>query len=352
MQSFIHEQPAALRRLLDGEFEINALKSAFAARAIRKAWILGSGTSLYAAMIAAEYWERRLGIDAEAISSLEFSNSASAAMLGPDTAVIGISQSGATFILVDGIRRARHAGCLTVGITAEPGALLGSVAEFVVPTFTGPEDAMGKTKGFTTTALAGCLVGRHLAPASARLPDFDDLPDAAARVIDEVEREVDGWVPLFAETQAIFAVGAGDLLPAAWEGGLKILEVAKQVVVTKELEEMLHGPFNAVGPTSSFVLLSGRVGQVDRLQAFLKGVAALALPLLMIGNSEISLETGAGPGARYALPRLKEPSLDAVLAVVPMQILADRLARARNLDPDTARYPFLYKILAAKSIYV
>ena len=49
---------------------------------------------------------------------------------------------------------------------------------------------------------------------------------------------------------------------------------------------------------------------------------------------------------------LRVPLLASLLAVVAMQVLAEGLATARQLDPDNARYPFLYKILGAKSIYV
>ena len=350
MQSFIAEQPDAMRRFLGSAFDAAPLRSAFAARSIRKVWILGSGTSLFAAMIAAGYWERVLGVDAEAISSLEF-HGVPDERLGAETVVVGVSQSGASFILVEGMRRARQTGSLTIGVTAEPGALLGSAAEFILPTLTGPEDAMGKTKGFTTTALATCWLARELAPARATLPTFDDMPDAVMRTIDDVEARVDRWVTRLGDTQSLFVVGSGDLLPAAWEGGLKVLEVAKQVVVTKELEEMLHGPFNAVGPTSSFILLAGSIERGDRLDAFRKAVAALDLPLVTIADARTGLGNDPDRTA-YSLPMLGEPALEAILAVVPLQILADRLATSRGLDPDTSRYPFLYKILAAKSIYV
>lgn len=350
MQTFIAEQPAALRRVLGVSFDYDALRSVFKSRAIRKVWMIGSGTSLFAAMIAATDWERVLGLDAEAISSLEFADVPDH-LLGAGTAVVGISQSGASFILVEGLARARRLGSLTIGITAEPAALIASAAEFLLPTDTGPEDAMGKTKGFTTTAFAACRLGWHTKEPGSTPAAYAEFPEVVGQVIAAVERAVAQWIAKFVGVQAIFAVGSGNFLPAAWEGGLKVLEVAKQVVVTKELEEMLHGPFNAVGPSSGFVLLAGHVERRDRLDAFLKAVAALDLPLLAITDART--EIPAGPNTlSYVLPALQEPALEAILAVVPLQILADRLAAARGLDPDVSRYPFLYKILAAKSIYV
>lgn len=350
MQTFIAEQPAALRRTLDVSFDHDALRFAFQSRVIRKVWILGSGTSLFAAMIAATDWERVLGIDVEAISSLEFADVPDH-LLGAGTAVVGISQSGASFILVEGLTRARRAGSLTIGVTAEPAALIGAAADFLLPTATGPEDALGKTKGFLTTAFAACWLGCWIKSSDAVPAAYADFPDAVARVIADVEQAVTQWTERFASLQSVFAIGSGALLPAAWEGGLKVLEVAKQVVVTKELEEMLHGPFNAVGPSSGFILLAGHVERRDRLDAFLKAVAVLDLPLLAIADARTEIAPSSNTLV-YQLPALQEPALEAILAVVPLQILADRLATARGLDPDVSRYPFLYKVLAAKSIYV
>ena len=81
-----------------------------------------------------------------------------------------------------------------------------------------------------------------------------------------------------------FRLAQAPFLPGAWEGGLKVLEVAKTVVVTKELEEMLHGPFNAVGSEAGFVLLAGKVDRPDRVTAFIDGVHALNLPLVVIAE--------------------------------------------------------------------
>jgi len=351
MMTFIEEQPSALRRLLDQPPEIRRFDTAMKAQSVSKIWMLGSGTSLFAAMIAAEYWEARLGIDCEAISTLEFLNSAASSRLTPSTCVMGISQSGATFVLVEAIKNARLCGSLTLGITAESDSLLAHAAEHVVLTHTGPEDALGKTKGFSTTTFAACLVGLLLDESGQGLAAAQDLPDAFLSVIRAVTGVVSQWVERLADARALFVIGAGQQLPASWEGGLKILEVAKQVVVTKELEEMLHGPFNGVGPDSAFILLAGSVGRTDRIAAFVSGVHAVGRPLLSI------VEPGLpSPSADLAwdltLPVVTDSGFLPILGVVPMQILAERLALQRGLDPDMARYPFLYKILAAKSIYV
>ena len=101
--------------------------------------MVGSGTSLYAAMIAARSWQQELGIDCEAASSLEFLDETEGGGLGPDVMVLAISQSGASLILLEGLRRADAAGAITAVVTADPKAPIALEAGFVIETHTGPE---------------------------------------------------------------------------------------------------------------------------------------------------------------------------------------------------------------------
>src|SRR5437763_1773199 len=138
MQSIL-EQPEAFKRLLGAGLKAESFVSAFHDRKIRKIWIVGSGTSLYAAMIAAHSWEAELGIDCEAISSLEFLDETETSGLSPDVLVLAISQSGASLILLEGIRRANARGAVTAVVTAHPKAPIPLETGLVIETHTGPE---------------------------------------------------------------------------------------------------------------------------------------------------------------------------------------------------------------------
>jgi fructoselysine-6-P-deglycase FrlB-like protein len=350
----IEEQPDALRRVLAGSMPIVALQSALAARTTRKIWLAGSGTSLYAAMIAAPIIEHALSIDAEAISSLELHDELNAPLFGRQTLLVGISQSGSSLVLVDAVRAARQRGALTVAVTAEPASPIATAAEFVIDAHTGPEEALAKTKGFSTTTLAASLLGPQLArpnSVSAVLAAFADVPSAAAEVIARGKAAVAGWVERLGRVTALYVVGAGAMHPAAREGGLKILEVAKLPVVATELEEMMHGPFNGVGPDTGIILLAAETSVPQRLPAFLKGVAAVNVPFLSIAANP-RFAKSVEHAFDLVLPTLAEESVKPILATVPLQIFAEHFARQRGVAIDTARYPFLYPILGSKAIHL
>jgi glucosamine 6-phosphate synthetase-like amidotransferase/phosphosugar isomerase protein len=354
MQSIL-EQPDAFRRLLAAGLKAELFTASFLERKVRKVWIVGSGTSLYAAMIAARSWEQELGIDCEAASSLEFLDETETDGLSPGVLVLAISQSGASLILLEGIRRANAGGAMTAVVTAHPEAPIPLEAGFVIETLTGPEANLGKTKGFTTTALAAILLGRRLAMGTA--PDADailraryaGLPAALEETIQVSRALAAGWAEKFREADALFVVGAGTQVPTALEGALKILEVAKMPIVPKELEEMMHGPFNGVGPASGIVVIAGETARGERLSAFIEGVR-------LIGTASVTIAAGSAVAKNHdsfdlVLPPCDDAAIRAILGVVPFQFLAHDLAAVRGVPIDTARYPQLYPVFVSKSIH-
>jgi glutamine---fructose-6-phosphate transaminase (isomerizing) len=353
MQSIL-EQPEAMRRLLGHRPDLAPLAAAIRERRVRKVWLTGSGTSLFAAMIAARSWEHGLLLDCEAVSALEFVED-ELRRVGSRDLVVAISQSGASLTLLEAVRQARSAGALTLVVTADPAAPVPAASEFVIDCFTGEEKNLGKSKGFTTTALAAVLVGAGLARslhgegATIIEENCDLLPDAFTRAIGDSASVVKQAAERFARADALYVVGSGSTVPTALEGALKILEVAKMPVLAKDLEEMMHGPYNGVGPDTGIVIIADQTVRRDRLDRFLSGTR-------LIGTSTLTITAPAGSEAPVAsdlaLPPLTDPALRAILAVVPFQLLAENLAAARGVPIDQARYPQLYPVFASKSIHL
>lgn len=351
LDAYIRETPAAVQRLLDVPTDFSPLKTAFSARAWRKIWIVGSGTSLFASKIAADVWEEALVIDTEAMGALIFREQVTRLRLGPDTIVIGISQTGATNVLVEAIKIAQARGALTIACTAFPEAPLAQASDYVLDSQTGPENTPGKTKGFTTTTVAVCQLALELAqgelgwrkPAEALVAR---LHDAMATTEGLVER----WAYRLSAVQAIWVVGSGAMATAAVEGGLKMLEVAKLPVIGKELEEMMHGQFHAIGEGCAVVFLAGDIERVGRIADLRRVVEAVGVPLIAIADRAVADTCPEWPWD-LVLNLTDVGPLAPLVGALPLQLLAERLARARGLEPDQPRYPELYRISGSKSIY-
>lgn len=351
----ISEQPEAIARALSVGLNADAFHDAFHRRSIHKVWVLGSGTSYFAAQIAARAWEAELGIDCQASSALEFLDRMAQLQLNEHVLVLAISQSGAALTLQSVFRQVREAGALTAIVTAFPGAATSSEAEFVVETHTGVEQNMGKTKGFTTSTLVAVMLGRRLALPLGTEGDASlwerhkYIPALLNETIGTCLGVVDQWVDKFRDVQAVLVVGAGAQVAAASEGALKLLEVAKLPVWSLELEEAMHGPVNALGPSTGVVLVADSVPIPERLSGYVNAIDYVGVPFLKFATSAAITE-GLG---RFdlVLPACEDVAVRTIRSVVPFQILAHALSAARGMPIDTARYPELYKILSYKSFH-
>jgi glucosamine--fructose-6-phosphate aminotransferase (isomerizing) len=350
MRAYIAEQPAALgRQMTEG-----AVPADLPAGPWRKLWFVGSGTSLYAAMVAANLSEGLLGVDAEAISSQEFRLEVADAQLGPGTLAVAISQGGATVALTEAVARARRLGAATVGVTADPMSPLAQTAQYVVNSRTGPEDVPPKTKGFTTTAAAACRLGLAIARMAGvdaaecdRLASaLEALPERTAAALAASENAAPALAARLQGAAGYFVAGTRTLVPAAYEGALKILETAKLLAEGRELEEILHGYFNAVGPETGVILLAGPGAPPEQVAAFCRGAAIVGAPLVTIALPNAPL-----PEADLLLPDPGHPGLAPLLGILPLQVLALHLALARGKDPNRTRYPELYAVFRTKAIH-
>jgi glucosamine--fructose-6-phosphate aminotransferase (isomerizing) len=350
LDTYIHEAPDALARLMAEPPDMVAITAAIRARAPRKIWIAGTGTSLFAAEIAARVWEEALGIDTEAIGSLVLLEQIETLRLGRDTVVVAISQTGATNVLVAAVTRARARGALTIGCTAFADSPLAAAVEIVLDSRTGPENTPGKTKGFITTTAAVALVGLAAADPDGWRTVGAVLTERLRRAIDVSDAAVEGWVERLGGVDTLWVVGSGRLAPAALEGGLKVLEVAKLPVIGKELEEMMHGQFHAIGPGAGIVFLAGAAGGTVRPGDLRRVVEAVGVPIVAIAEPEVA---AAHPDRAWdlVLDLAGVDGLSPLVAAIPLQLFAERLARHRGLDPDRPRYPALYALSGSKSIY-
>lgn len=351
LDGYIRETPEALRRLIDAPPAIEPIHAALVGRKLRKIWISGSGTSLFASEIAARIWEEALGIDVEAIGALQLREQVESLNIGPDTLVIAISQTGATNVLVEALSVARVRGALSIACTASPESPLAQAADITLDSRTGPENTPGKTKGFITTTVAVGIVALALAGADDdwRAPT-EALLDKIVATLAATDIAIDDWVARLKEAKAIWTVGSGRMAPAAVEGGLKILEVAKLPVIGKELEEMMHGQFHAIGEGAGIIFVAGMMGKVNRIGDLRRVIDTVNVPVVAIADGlaaaacddlqwDLVLDTtGVGP-------------FEPLVGAIPLQLLAEKLARARGLDPDQPRYPELYRISGSKSIY-
>jgi glucosamine--fructose-6-phosphate aminotransferase (isomerizing) len=253
----MHEQPAALAATLEGrvsrdavlpELELPALSDPFVSRVV----LIGCGTSLHAGMAARLMFERwaRVVTTTEVASEWRYRDP----IVGPDTLVIALSQSGETADTLAALRLARAHGAPTIAVTNTPGSQMTREADAVLLTRAGHEMGVAATKTFV------CQVA-ILAALALRTGIEHGLldPEEAAALADEllaapaaVRRYLAGDHPVreiaerLSDAPFLLYLGRDAGVPACMEGALKLRELAYIPTDAYPAGEMKHGPIALV----------------------------------------------------------------------------------------------------------
>jgi fructoselysine-6-P-deglycase FrlB-like protein len=354
MTEMIEAEPALAERILQRHEAVGS-GAAELARVIRRTIraggrvvVTGCGTSEHAALGVAD-------IIRDAVRSAEVRPPGHAARHEPVAAqafelsldppanglVIGISHEGGTAATNAALEAAREAGARTALITVSgrsPGAAL---ADVVVET--GELDqSWCHTVGYLSPLLAATAVGAHLEgrPVDAALRD-----DVRTLVAAGVERGsiAEAVAGRLAGRDAVVVIASGADRTAGRELVLKIEEGTWVPAAYRDLETFLHGHLAATDDSQGLVLILAdrdhREPRLTRATGALRAARGIGMDAAAIiaADAAVDLPTDLTPGGRIVIP--EAPSLPSPVAALlgtatALQILTERLARARGVNPD------------------
>lgn len=318
----IGEQPDVLARVLDRETARIAAIGARLRPRVRFVLVAARGSSDN----AARYGQYVLGARNRLVVALAapslFARGRTALPPAVEGAlVLGVSQSGQSPDIVAVLEEARRQGAPTLAITNDPGSPLARAADEVVPLHAGEERSVAATKTYTAELLVLALLSAALdadATASSSLREVPARVAAALGGRDEA-RAVAALLGPFARCAV---VGRGFHLATAHETALKVKELAWVAAEPYSSADFQHGPIALADP--GFPVLVVRAGEARA------EIEALETRLRAAGSPVAALPRPAGI---EGLPAW----LDPIPAIVPAQLLAFHLARARGADPDRPR---------------
>jgi glutamine---fructose-6-phosphate transaminase (isomerizing) len=330
----IHEQPAALLRLLEHEREYARVAELMHRRDATTVRMVGHGSSDNAASYGVYAFGLRPHWTAFRDSiSLSVHYATRLDMRG--TTAIGLSQSGRTPDVVTYLERARANGAFTVALTNEPESELAAVAEAVLPLAAGPEHAVAATKTYLNQVAGLGLLASH---AAGRGPRFSAgirlVADELVELLPVLERGVFQVASAFAFTGRMFVIGRGPEFATAREIALKLLETTRIAAEPLTATDLAHGPVAALDPMFPVWAIASDDETLEAVVDAAKRAREAGAALIASGSA-----AGAIPDAafRLPLPNLGSRLLGPILSVVPGQLFAWALARARGLDPDSPR---------------
>jgi glutamine---fructose-6-phosphate transaminase (isomerizing) len=344
----IYEQPEAVAetlgdRIRHGELVLESLgMTEEQLRNLRRIVVVACGTAYHAGVVGRymiEEWAR-LPVEPDIASEWIYRNP----VLSKDTLVIGISQSGESRDTVNAVKLARELGARTVAITNLMGSQITREAESVLYTRCGLEVAVASSKTFTAQVALLALIGLKLSQVRKTLPpdEIEFILDQLYELPDKIERFLDGSHPIdeiaqrFYDKPFFLYLGRHIGLPVALEGALKLKELSYIPTDAYSAGEMKHGPIALLDEgtpvvcvaTDQKVIYDKVVSNIQETRARGAHVIAIATD----GNEDIQHH------ADDVIYVPRSPAfLQAALAVLPLQLLAYRIARLRGLNVDQPR---------------
>jgi glucosamine--fructose-6-phosphate aminotransferase (isomerizing) len=239
--------------------------------------------------------------------------------------VLGISQSGGSPDVKAVLDEACRQGRPTVAITNDPGSPLASASDLVLPLEAGLEQAVAATKTYVNSLGAIALV--FAVSTGAGLAELEAVPEQLARQL-ELSRESTERLDLL-EGGTVLARGVN--YATSYEIALKIRELSGLLFEAYSAADLMHGPVAAVTEAWPVIAVAPTGPAHGAMADAIEHMAALRARLFVVSDDPALLAR-----ANVPLPLVQGVPewLSPLVAVVPGQLAAMRVARLRGVDLD------------------
>jgi glucosamine--fructose-6-phosphate aminotransferase (isomerizing) len=310
--------------------------------AVKRIVIVACGTSYHAGMIgryAIEEWAR-IPVEVDIASEYRYRNP----VIGADDLVIGISQSGETADTLAAMRIARDRGATVMAVTNIMGSEATRISDGVLHTRAGLEVGVAATKTFLCQVAAMYLLALRLAELRGTIPrdqliatvsELKRLPHAIAEMLERGDEDLQRIADEVSAKEFFMYIGRHVGLPVALEGALKLKEISYIATDAYAAGEMKHGPIALLDDSTPVVAVATDSPVLEKVISNIQEVrvrGARVIAVVSEGNEEI----GEHADELIVIPQTHW-LLAPLLAVIPLQLLAYRIARRRGLNVDQPR---------------
>jgi fructoselysine-6-P-deglycase FrlB-like protein len=255
--------------------------------------------------------------------------------------LIGVSHEGGTWATNEALAAAHRAGATTALITVSGRSPGGALADIVIETGE-MDETWCHVVGYASPVIAAAAVAGHI---TGRVPSADAVSDLLAAGLDAAS-STETVASALADASRLVVVASGADRASGRELVLKVEEATWLPSAYRDLETILHGHLAAMDATTGMVLIladrAGRDERVRRARQQLDAASVIGIRSAAILAAEVSgaVDDELTPAGRLVVPEapmLPAPVAALLGAAVPLQLLTERLARARGTDPDPIR---------------
>src|SRR4051812_36602021 len=306
---------------------------------VRRIVIVACGTSYHAGLVgrySIETWSR-VPVEMDVASEFRYRNP----LINEHDLVIGITQSGETADTLAAMRLARERGAKVLAITNIMGSQATRDSDGVIFTRAGLEIGVAATKTFLAQVAVMYLLGLKLAEVRGDLDpgllaelreQLRQIPHQVEELLEKTSGQVAEIAGHWAKAGFFLFLGRHIGLPVALEGALKMKEISYVPTDAYAAGEMKHGPIALLDERTPVICVATDSPVLDKMMSNIAEVQARGAHVVAVATEGTHVD---------AEEVIKVPRTDwllqPALAIIPLQLVAYYIARARGLNVDQPR---------------
>ncbi|WP_297474178.1 glutamine--fructose-6-phosphate transaminase (isomerizing) [Persephonella sp.] len=341
MQKEIHEQPRTIGDTITGFSSSKTKNMVDTVKNADRLYIIACGTSYHAALVGKFWIEKfaKIPVEVDYASEYRYRDR----IIGKNTVVLGISQSGETadtrFALLD----AKKEGAKTISLVNVVGSSLSRETDHVLYTYCGPEIGVAATKTFTAQLVSLLLFALELGMKKGTISfrDYEYIHNQLLQIPSKVENilskddQIKEIAHRYMSASDFLFLGRNINYPIALEGALKLKEISYIHAEGYPAGEMKHGPIALIDEKMPVVCVAPKDRFYEKIFSNIQEVKARKGKVLSVATEGDSQIKQISDEVIY-IPQTIDP-LYPILTVIPLQMLSYHIATLLGKDVDQPR---------------
>lgn len=351
MMTYIHQQSTVLPRIIqEYTYTLNPLSEFIQNKSIKKILLLAAGSSYNAALCTRYYFMQHCGIIVDIKEPYNFTH-----YEPTDSSfdlAIAISQSGKSSCTLSAQQKVQAAGIPVFSLTSNPHSPLAKSSDGVIDLNTGIESVGFVTLGFTATVINLLLIAAMMGINQGKLTSqqhqylltsLNNMTDKITEVIRKTEKFIDHHHDILCSASRFIAISYGALQGVAEEFATKFTETVRLPSSGFGLEAYMHGPYLEANPQHVLFFIEDK--ENSRLHA-LRDYMQPHVHAVMTVNAAAS--QSITDGNTLSLNLSIDHHFASVLLIIPLQVMAWRVASMKNIDLAVAIFTDFDDVLRSK----
>ncbi len=338
----INEQDKVFTNTINTYFDgtIDSLKKNFGfLKDFKKIDIVACGSAYHTGVIAKHLIEdyANIPVYTEVASEYRYQKN----FYDKDTLVILVSQSGETADTLAALRKAKSDGVKTLAIVNVVGSSVARESDYCIYTKAGIEVSVATTKAYVSQLTVFSLITMYLGYINKviKKDELENIFKDIKKMPKLIKEEINNYQAYYAiadkiyKNKQIFFIGRGLDYANSLEGSLKLKEISYINSVAYQAGELKHGTISLIEENTPVIAIATNKSLVDKTISNIKEVKAR--------GAYVIYESFIEPVDKFYNEFIKipevHPILENILTIIPLQLLAYKVAKNNNCDIDKPR---------------